>query len=170
MRDSQLPLGNAALTGTLRRFSDGICSISVAGASGPLTLTAASVVPISTSPPTVVCSAKIDYAVARAMHGHKRFAVNLLRDGPRHAGRPVPGELTRRASAPAWIVLDSGTPADADALLTLDCRLGRTVDSGGQMLVIGLVAWLWHGDASERARASTSTSTCDAPRSELASP
>ena len=139
----------------MRRFEDGVCRITVADPSGPLSMMVTSVTPVNASPLAVVCSVNHDHAAAHAVRERRQFALNLLCDGAFAQGCQPPFFPDTRAVEFAhggWAMLGNGAPAFVDSLLTLECRLGRAIYSSNQSVIIGLVEWLHAGGASDHVR------------------
>lgn len=107
-------------------------------------LTATAFSSLSAEPPSVLVCVNRDSECHQTISQSDSFCVNVLgasshqlanrfagRDGIRGLARFKIGE---------WLILSTGAPVLADALVAFDCRLRKSVDAGSHTIFIGDVA------------------------------
>ena len=145
-------LESGALRHALGHFATGVTVVTTVSESGePVGTTASAVSALSLDPPLVlVCLARSSETLAQ-IHGHRRFAVNVLSEDQHR----LSDNFARRGDGARWGDVvhragSAGTPRLDGALAVLDCVLEQRVRGGDHEIVVGRIEELEVGDAALR--------------------
>lgn len=108
---------------------------------GPVGFLGLSFAHVSAEPPTVLVSAGKNTSALPVIRAAEHFAVNLLPAGADEMARLFGGgaEMAERFAAGRWGSFTTGAPALETAAAVFDCRLEKTVEDEGAVILIGRV-------------------------------
>ena len=137
-----------------RSLVAGVGLVTAAGPSGPVGMTASSILAVSVTPPLLLVSLANSSRTLAALGRAKRFAVNLLQAEQRHLAERFAG------GRPAWArfaeldLVDADPPVLAGAFSSAVCDLEWSSRVGDHTLVVGGITavrigvgqpLVWHG-------------------------
>lgn len=106
-------------------------------------LTATAFMSLSADPVSIVCAVNRAAFTYVKIAENRSFSVNTLASQQIDLAKLFSGQTDRvgegRFDTEDWTTLESGAPVLKDAVMSLDCELLQTIDSGTHSLLIGRV-------------------------------
>jgi flavin reductase (DIM6/NTAB) family NADH-FMN oxidoreductase RutF len=127
----------------MRRHPAAVTIIATGSTPNRTGLTATAVMSLSVDPASIVCAVnRASFTYAKIVQ-NKSFSVNTLAQQHVSLAKIFSGQTTLsgedRFADEDWCTLTSGAPVLNSAVISLDCELLQTIDTGTHALIIGKV-------------------------------
>ena len=116
----------------MARLGAAVTIVTTDGPRGRAGFTASAVCSVTDDPPTLIVCLNRSASVHGVFTGNRVLCVNVLAGGHKALSRLFGGKtpIAERFAAGQWSTLASSSPALDDAVVSLDCRIARTVSVG----------------------------------------
>jgi len=127
----------------MRRHPAAVTIIATGSAPHRTGLTATAVMSLSMDPSSIVCAVnRASFTYAKIVE-NKSFSVNTLAQQHVSLAKVFSGQTTLsgedRFADEEWCILTTGAPVLKSAVISLDCELLQTIETGSHALIIGQV-------------------------------
>jgi flavin reductase (DIM6/NTAB) family NADH-FMN oxidoreductase RutF len=123
----------------------GVTLVTCLGIDGPRGFLGLSAAHVSATPPRMVVSISAGTTALEGVIKSRAFAINVMPAGTEEIVSPFSSKAisnAERFSSSKWRALTTGAPIYDEALAVFDCRVLRTIELDGTILVIGDVVAL----------------------------
>lgn len=133
----------ATLKDAMRRFTGAVCVVTSGRGDERTGATVTTAHSVSMDPPTMLVSVNRTSSTYLAIEATGAFCVNLLPGDRQDVAERFSGfrghQGAARYEGADWLDLSTGSPALADALAAIDCRVEQVVHHGSHALFLGTV-------------------------------
>ena len=142
MDDAAVQAGQASYRAAMRAFATGVAIIACGRGDNRAGCVATAVASLSLDPPSLIVNLQRDGSTYRRLRESDAFSVNFLRPEQETLAQRFAGgaPAAERFAGGAWTEAETGAPALADALASLDCRIEEILERYTHAIVIGRVA------------------------------
>ncbi len=137
----------------MSRLGAAVHVITTFGNSGKCGFTASSVCSVTEEPPTVLVCLNRSSSVHQMFRENGIFCINTLAAGHEEISNMFAGftgvAMEERFAAGEWLELATGSPAMADALVSIDCRISSIAEVGTHSVMFGEVQDIRFGAENE---------------------
>jgi flavin reductase len=135
----------------MSRFGAAVNIVTSDGPEGRLGFTATAVCSLSADPPSLLVCMNRSSSQNKSLQANRVICVNTLAGGQSRLASVFSGagklEMAARFGGATWLVLETGAPALADALIAFDCRIVQAIETATHTLLIAEVVALGLGEA-----------------------
>lgn len=137
----------------MSRLGAAVHVITTFGETGKCGFTASSVCSVTEEPPTVLVCLNRSSSVHRMFRENGIFCINTLAAGHEEISNMFAGftgvEMSERFASGDWLELTTGSPAMADALVSIDCKISSTAEVGTHSVMFGEVQAIRFGEENK---------------------
>jgi flavin reductase len=134
----------------MSRFGAAVNIVTSDGPEGRLGFTATAVCSLSAQPPSLLVCMSRGSSQNKALLANGVICVNTLAGHQSKLSTVFSGagtlDMTARFDSASWLVLETGAPALADALIAFDCRIMQVIETATHSLLIAEIVALGLGE------------------------
>ncbi len=142
-------ISTASFREAMSRFGAAVNIVTSDGPEGRLGFTATAVCSLSAQPPSLLVCMNRGSSQNKSLQANGVICVNTLAGHQSQISAVFSGagklDMAARFDSATWLVLETGAPALADALIAFDCRITQVIETTTHSLLIAEVVGLGLG-------------------------